>query len=57
MIQSMEHWGAPVLTGYSCKDLPPITTQSNLLLTNDKIRPNTQPELTVCFIKSHMRLQ
>ena len=30
----MHTWGAPILTGYSCEDLPCRATRSRLLLTN-----------------------
>ena len=35
-----EPWGNPVLTGYSCEDLPSRTTQNRLLLRKEKIRPD-----------------
>ena len=36
----MDPWGTPELTGYSCEDFSPRTTQSQLLLRKEKIRPN-----------------
>ena len=41
----IEPWGYQSLTGYYCEDFPSRTTQSDLLLRKDKIRPNTYPEL------------
>ena len=40
----MEFWGAPELTGYSCKDLQYTITWSHILLRKHKIKPNTWPE-------------
>ena len=36
----MDSCWTPALTGYSCEDFPSRTTQSNLLLRKEKIRPN-----------------
>ena len=41
----MEPWGTPILTGYSCDDLPSRTTRSRLLLRKEEIRPNIWPEI------------
>ena len=43
-------WGTSTLTGYACKDFPSATYRSRLLLRKDKIRPNTQPEISYNFI-------
>ena len=41
----MDPWGNPALTGYSCEDLPSITTPSCLLLRKEEIRQNIWPEI------------
>ena len=38
-------YGTPVITGYSCEDVPSKTTQSCLLLRKDKIKPNIWLEI------------
>ena len=44
-------YGTPVITGYSCEDVPSKTTQSCLLLRKDKIKPNIWPEIPLKFVK------
>ena len=41
----MDPWGTLALTEYSCEDFPSRTTQSNLLLRKEEIRPSIWPEI------------
>ena len=41
----MEDWGTPALTGHSFDHFPSRTTQGQLLLRKEEIRPNIWPEI------------
>ena len=41
----MDPSGSPVLTGYSCEDIPSRTTSGCLLLRKEEIKPNIWPEI------------
>ena len=42
---TMEPWGTPALTGYSCEDFLSRTIRSCLLFRKEEIRPNIWPKI------------
>ena len=41
----MEPWGTPARTGYFFEEFPSSSTRSRLLMSKNKIRPNTSPKI------------